>query len=117
MNHTQTDRIGALIILICSIGYAISSQNIPIPASLADSAITPRSLPMLLCVVAIVLSLWILIFSKPGAAQSWSHLRWAKLLGIVALMVAYAFTLRPLGFVLATTAFLFSGFLFLGARQ
>ncbi len=117
MDKLTKERLGALLILVFCIVYAISSVDIALPRSVVSTAFTPRSMPYLLSAVGIGLALVLLMFSPKSAPLELARYRWPQFAWTVALMVVYGLLLKPLGFVLATTLFLFVGFKSLGARS
>ncbi|MEM9581130.1 MAG: tripartite tricarboxylate transporter TctB family protein [Pseudomonadota bacterium] len=121
------DRWIALILLgIClAYGYAaFFTMDSGLAPFMRRNPIWPSTFPKLLSVMGIVASLIILLgLEKSGGKDAEIdyrrlheyHLGQALLL--LALMVAYALCLRPLGFMLSTTGFLILGAAILGERK
>ncbi len=87
--------------------------------------IWPSTFPKVLSVAGILVSLWILLgFEKPRESSE-AEIDYRKLtdykLGqvvfLIALMIVYALTLRPVGFLLSTTLFLILASVILGERK
>jgi putative tricarboxylic transport membrane protein len=110
------DRIGALLMLAFSIAYGLLSYRIPLLPFQEAAAFTARTGPKALAVLGIVLSLMLLV--KPGGeAPDTEGFTWGRGAILCGLMLFYAATVRPLGFIPATTLFLLGGFLTLGERR
>lgn len=112
------DRLGALLLLAFSIFYGVRIFHIPLLPFQADQAFTARTLPEALAVLGIVLSL-ILLFKRggSGAGPDLTGFRWGQAGLLCGLMVIYGLTVRPGGFLIATSLFLIGSFLVLGERR
>lgn len=137
------DRVSALVFLAFSIAYGVLATEIPVPPFVSAEPFTPRTLPLALSALGILLAL-AMLFTAPsprrlaqaaareGAAQGSAKdlpeeaetpppaavkFEWGKVLVLSLLMSAYGFTLKPLGFILATSLFLIGGYLVLGERR
>ncbi|WP_349358895.1 tripartite tricarboxylate transporter TctB family protein [Stappia sp.] len=128
------DRIGALLLLAFSLGYGAMIFNIPLLPFQANQAFTARTLPQALTVLGVVLSL-ALLFKPLREADRAADARWretmarllrrvpdhgfplGKVLMLCVLMVIYGLTVRPFGFLLATSVFLIGGMTVLGERR
>ncbi|MGP1394091.1 MAG: tripartite tricarboxylate transporter TctB family protein [Inquilinaceae bacterium] len=111
------DRLGALLLLAFSVFYGVRIFHIPLLPFQADQAFTARTLPEALAVLGIVLSL-ILLFKRGSAAgPDLAGFRWVQAGLLCGLMVIYGLTVRPGGFLIATSLFLIGGFLVLGERR
>ena len=121
------DRWIALILLGVCLAYGYTAW-FTMDGSLAPfmkrNPIWPSTFPKVLSILGIVASLIILLgFEKSTPKEAdidyrrlhEYHLGQALLL--LALMVAYAFSLRPLGFLVSTSAFLILGSYILGERK
>lgn len=121
------DRWIALVLLgICLIyGYAAwFTMDDNLAPFMRRNPIWPSTFPKLLSVLGIVASLVILLGfekSEPKEAEiDYRRLHEYKLgqaLMLLGLMVAYAFCLRPVGFLISTSSFLFLGAFILGERK
>ena len=121
------DRWIALVLLgVClAYGYAAwFTMDDSLAPFMRRNPIWPSTFPKVLSVLGIIATLFILLGvekSEPKEADidyrrlTEYHLGQALLL--LALMVAYALCLRPLGFLLSTTAFLVLGSFILGERK
>jgi len=114
------DRIGALLMLVFSLGYLSQIDNIRLLPFLQGGAFTPRTLPYVLAGLGIILSL-LLLFKKPPADDDgithWKQLHLGQAFLLCLAMVIYGLTVRPLGFVFTTTLFLIAGFIIMGERN
>ncbi len=111
------DRIGGLLLLAFSITYGLLSQNIHLLPFQANAAFHARTMPEVLAVMATGLSLLIILFPASLEAPRFSGLNWGLGFAFLALMSAYGFLVRPMGFLLATSLFLMIGFAMLGERK
>lgn len=111
------DRIGGLLLLIFSITYGLLSQKIHLLPFQANSAFHARTMPEVLSVVAIGLSVLVILFPGSDEKPRFSGLNWGLGAAFLVLMSAYGFLVRPLGFLLATSLFLMIGFALLGERK
>ncbi|WP_029058277.1 tripartite tricarboxylate transporter TctB family protein [Stappia stellulata] len=128
------DRIGALLMLAFSLGYGAMIFNIPLLPFQANQAFTARTLPQALSILGVVLSLALLLKPLRGTAREDDKIWRAnmirlltrvpglgfplgKVLMLCVAMVFYGFTVRPLGFLLATTLFLVASMYVLGERR
>jgi putative tricarboxylic transport membrane protein len=112
------DRIGALIMLVFSIGYGAMIFRIPLLPFQAQAAFTARTMPQALSLLGIALAL-VLLFKPPSGetAAKVAGLKWKTAAALCALMVFYGFTIRSLGFLISTNVFLIGSFLILGERR
>ncbi|MHA3915065.1 tripartite tricarboxylate transporter TctB family protein [Halovulum sp. GXIMD14793] len=121
------DRWIALILLgVClAYGYAAwFTMDSSLAPFMRRNPIWPSTFPKVLSILGIVASLSILLgFEKstPKEAEIDYRRLWDYHLGqallLLGLMVAYALCLRPLGFLLSTSAFLLLGSFILGERK
>ena len=128
------DRLGALILLAFSIGYGVMIYDIPLLPFQANQAFTARTLPQALAILGIVLSL-VLLFKPLSDDDRKTNARWRDAmahilrrvpgqtypLGRVAtlcvVMTIYGLSVRPAGFIVATSLFLICGMYILGERR
>lgn len=123
------DRWIALVILCITLVYgytAFFSMDAVLPPFMRHEMVWPSSFPKVLSVAACITALVILLgLEKPGKKASdpdvdyrrLTDYHWRQALCLLALMVAYALFLRPLGFIAATTGFLIFSSLVLGERN
>ncbi|MCT4611087.1 MAG: tripartite tricarboxylate transporter TctB family protein [Pelagimonas sp.] len=121
------DRWIALVLLgVClAYGYAAwFTMDAGLAPFMRRAPIWPSTFPKVLSILGIVTSLVILLGLEKGEAKTGDidyrrlgdyHLGQALML--LALMVAYALCLRPLGFLISTVAFLALGSAILGERK
>lgn len=117
------DRVAALVFLAFSIAYGIQTYQIPL-LGLGAGVMTPRTLPFVLAVSGIVVSLLLLVFGgakddggEHRVSRIFGGLHWRTVLLLLVLMVAYGLTLRWVGFIVSTCVFLSVGFALLGERR
>lgn len=121
------DRWIALILLgICaSYGYAAwFTMDADLAPFMRRNPIWPSTFPKALSVLGIIASLIILLGLEKGETSS-GDIDYRRLLDynlgqailLLALMVAYALCLRPMGFLFSTVAFLALGSFILGERK
>jgi len=122
------DKSIAVLFLVIAIIYGYASYTYPLLPFELNMVFLPNTMPMVLSVLGIVLSLIIILSStKTGDAGreslgdiDVSRLRDYKIgqaLGLIAAMLVYALALRPVGFIPATTLFLFGTGWILGERK
>jgi len=124
------DRVIALVILaVCLLyGYtAFFTMDAGLPPFMQRNPVWPSTFPKVLAVLGIVVSLFIALGFEKSPAKTTSEvdidlkrLREYKLgqaIALLVLMVCYAFSLRPLGFLVSTTLFLLLGSVILGERK
>lgn len=122
------DRWLALAILgLCLIyGYtAWFTMDANLPRFMQRNPVWPSTFPKALSVMGALCAIWILVFQKPmpepgtddvDYRKFWTY-RWGQAAVLVALMLAYAVALRPMGFVGSTVVFLVIGAWILGERR
>ena len=94
-----SDRILGLVALFVALAYIASATQIQ--TSFLSDPVGPKSFPILVGVIAVICSL-VLIF-KPDPDPDWPALRtFGALIVAVIVLVAYAYALKPLGFLLPT---------------
>ena len=113
------DRIGALFFLALAIAYYVMAGQIELYPGDEDYPINARTFPKFIGAVAAVVSFLILILPAKGADEriDWRGFDWRRPALLCLLMVAYGLTIKWPGFFLATSGFLFAGFLVLGERR
>lgn len=123
------DRWIALVILLVCLAYgyaAFFTMDQLLPPIMQRSPIWPSSFPKVLAIGAILLSLSVLLgFEKSAGKSDAADINLSNLgeykvgqaIGLLALMVAYALLLRPIGFLPATFLFLSTGSFILGERR
>jgi len=111
------DRIGGFVLLIFCITYGVLSQQIVLLPFQAKAAFHARTMPEILTVLGIALSLMVIF--KPGAGEKpkLGRQNWLVAGVFLVLMSLYGLTIRPLGFIPSTSIFLIAGFALLGERS
>ena len=95
----MSDRLFGVIVLIASIAYFLAASNIP-TGFLVDP-VGPKLFPRLVGAIAALCA--ILIILQPDEEPTWpGPAIWIRLAIAVTVLVAYAYTLKPLGFLIPT---------------
>ncbi len=121
--HVHKDKVGALIFLIFSVAYGVSSQDIEIPFFAEEDAFNSRTLPIALAILGGVTALLLLILPSSSSekeasiGQAFRGLYWKEVILLLILMVVYGLTIKVVGFIVSTTLFLALGFWVLGERR
>lgn len=93
------DRIFGLFMIVLALGYILSATNIQ--TSFMSDPVGPRVFPYLVAGVVILCSLVLVL--RPDPDTEWPGVTvYLKLAFATALLIAYALTIRPLGFILPT---------------
>ncbi len=121
--------ISGLFLLLCMVyGYTafVTMEANLLPFEL-NMTFLPNTMPKWLSVLGVIVGFVVVVQSGPKAAEEidpgeidYRNLRQYKLgqaFLLLALMVAYALLLRPIGFLFATTLFLAGGGIILGERR
>lgn len=123
------DRWVALVILLICLAYgytAFFTMDASLPPFMQRNPVWPSTFPKVLAVMGAVTALVILLgLEKPASEPKAQDINYRRLhdynlgqaLALLALMAAYAFMLRPAGFLISTTGFLIIGSLILGERR
>ncbi len=94
-----SDRIFGLVMLFAAAGYIFAAQQAQ--SGFMSDPIGPRAFPTLIGVVAAICSLFMIL--RPDPDPDWPAFR--TLLSIafaVVVLIAYAYSLKPLGFIIPT---------------
>ena len=93
------DRIFGLFMRVLALGYVLSATNIQ--TSFMSDPVGPRVFPYL--VAAVVALCGLVMVLKPDPDTEWPGLvMFGKLAFATAILLAYAMTIRPLGFIIPT---------------
>lgn len=116
------------IALVCVYGYAaFFTMDDSLPPILRRNPIWPSTFPKILTILGLIVGLIVLFTPKAAADKPAKdgaidltrlgdyHI--GQAIALLVLMVVYALTLRPLGFVVATVGFLVIGSVLLGERR
>ena len=93
------DRIFGAVMIVLALGYILSAMNIQ--TSFISDPVGPRIFPYMVAGVVIVCSLVMVLKPDPGAEWP-APLMALKIGAALALLVGYALTIRPMGFILPT---------------
>jgi putative tricarboxylic transport membrane protein len=119
----------AFIALCCVYGYAaFFTMDDSLPPILRRNPVWPSTFPKILTVLGIIVGLIVLFTRKPEATiaeakdgtidlSRLGDYHVGQAIALLVLMVIYALTLRPLGFVGSTIGFLVLGSVILGERR
>ncbi len=111
------DRIGGLILLVFCVSYGFLSQQIVLLPFQAKAAFHARTMPEILTVLGIALSLMVIFKPGSGEMPKLGKQNWLVAGLFLALMSLYGLTIRPFGFIFSTSVFLIAGFALLGERS
>ncbi|MEM9781786.1 MAG: tripartite tricarboxylate transporter TctB family protein [Pseudomonadota bacterium] len=122
------DRWLALGILLISAVYGYTAwfaMDGLLPPIMQRNPVWPSSLPKILSIIAIALSLAVILGfekeSEPKAGdinyRRLTEYKLAQAVVLIAMMIAYALLLRPRGFIAATVLFLAGGSMVLGEKR
>lgn len=119
--------IAVFFLLICLVyGYtAFFMMDGSLPPFMKRNPIWPSTFPKVLSILGMLTALAVLVTAKDDKEPDESAINYRRLgdynigqaLFLMGLMVAYAVCLRPIGFLTATTLFLFIGGYLLGERR
>jgi putative tricarboxylic transport membrane protein len=94
-----SDRIFGLLMALAALAYIAAARNIP--TSFLSDPVGPKAFPTAIGVVAALAAMF-LVF-RPDPEPQWPGLKTLGALALsVVVLVAYAYALKPLGFLLPT---------------
>jgi putative tricarboxylic transport membrane protein len=94
-----SDRIFGLVVLMLALAYIASATQIQ--TSFLSDPVGPKAFPILIGAVAAISALVLML--RPDPEPGWPGLRtFGALLIAVAVLVGYAYALKPLGFIAPT---------------
>lgn len=111
------DRIGALLMLVFSLFYWLHIDDIRVLPFQASSAMTGQTIPEILAVLGVGLSVLALLRPSSSEKLVLTGFQWRRAALICLLMIAYGFTVRPVGFLISTSLFLIGSIVVLGERR
>ena len=95
----SADRIFGGVMIVLALGYILSAMNIQ--SSFMTDPVGPRVFPYLVAGVVMICALAMMLRPDPNA--EWPGLSmFAKLAFATAVLVAYSYAIRPLGFIFPT---------------
>lgn len=117
----RIDRYIALALLAFSIGYGYLAWMHPLLPFEVRMPFKPNTLPLGLAGLGILFSSLILLLPKidePSKdAEGYRGFAWGQALILIAMMIAYALLLRPVGFIVSTTLFIAAAAWLLGETR
>lgn len=120
------DRWIAVIFLMISIVYGYSAYGYPLLPFELNMSFLPNTMPMVLSVAGIILSMIIILVPGIGygvddtnkeSNENLKDYRWGQATGLVLAMVLFALALRPIGFISSSVLFLVGAGWVLGERK
>jgi len=117
------EKLGALLILLFSMGYGLLATQIPLTFLASQEIFTARTMPYALSGLGIFFSLAILVLptadpaGKTSLAEETEGMDWTTAILLVVAMFLYGLILKWLGFIIASILFLLTGFWILGERR
>ena len=95
----RTDRILGAVVILVALAYIASAYNLP--AGNIFDKLGPKAFPIIIGIGLIIAATAVIL--KPDAEPDWPEGRTLLALAIaVVVLVIYAYTLKPLGFLLPT---------------
>lgn len=95
----MSDRLFGLAVILAGIAYIVSATTIQ--TGFMVDPLGPKAFPILVGSIAVLCA--VLIILKPDEQQSWpERATWLRLLLALITLIAYAYTLKPLGFLIPT---------------
>ncbi|MGB0385792.1 MAG: tripartite tricarboxylate transporter TctB family protein [Ardenticatenaceae bacterium] len=101
MKGYVTDRITGVLLLLFGIWYTWIGSALKAP--ILGDVLGPAAFPTLLGVLLCLLSIYLIVRPDPDPDWPTDITIWIKLGLIILSFVAYAYLIKPLGFMLATT--------------
>lgn len=117
------EKVGALLILLFSMGYGLLATKIPLTFLSSQETFTARTMPYALSVLGVLLSLAILVLpvvdpnGQKSLGEETEGMDWSTAIFLVVAMFIFGLTMKWLGFILASITFLCIGFWVLGERR
>lgn len=111
------NRVGGALILIFCVWYAWLIGDITLLPFQQGDAFTARTMPIALSALGIVLAILTIVLPHQKGRLGFGGLDWRRGLAFLVLMSVYGISIRPAGFLIATTGFLMVGFAMLGERR
>ena len=117
------EKVGALFLLIFSLGYGASAFRIPLIFLSQGETLNARTMPYALSITGVIISLLIIILPSmekgegTSARAALTGLNWKTVGLLIGLMIVYSVIMPWVGFVIASIIFLAAGFWVLGERN
>ena len=94
-----SDRIFGLVVVMVALGYILSATQIP--TTFLSDPVGSKTFPFLVGGIMVICGIYVMI--KPDPDPDWPALRTFGALAItIVVLVAYAYALKPLGFLIPT---------------
>jgi len=115
------DRVFGLLFLALSIAYGVEAQGIELYFGSAGSDFTARTFPTFLSFAGGIVA-FLMIIMPPARGEDAgdgfdAKFLWGKTGLLCLVMVGYGLTIKSIGFLIATSAFLIVGYAILGERN
>lgn len=116
------ERSLAIFFLALSIVYGVTAFFVidaALPPFVKMSPIWPSTFPKVISVIGILTG-FSLVFTKLKVSSTDASIKsyqWRPVIILLAMMIAYALLLRPVGFVVSTVCFITGGAMLLGERK
>lgn len=95
----RTDRVFGLVVILVALAYIVSAHNLP-PGNLFDK-LGPKAFPTLIGIGMIICAAVLVL--RPDGEPEWPSRPTLLALGFAtAVLVAYAYALKPMGFLVPT---------------
>ena len=109
----MTDRIVGSLVLLTTLGYVVMASQMQV--GFMSDPVGPKVFPYIIAAVMAVGGLYMLI--RPDPNPKWPEAKfWLPFTGVLLSLVAYAYLIVPLGFILTTTLEMTLLSLLFGAR-
>lgn len=113
--------VAALVLFAVFAAYGFEALSIPLFPGQEDEPFKPRTMPVALAAIGMFL-VGIRIFrltatQEDDGERALLSYNWLPAIWLCVVMVAYGFLMDRIGFIVATTLFLITGFLLLGERR
>lgn len=94
-----SDRIFGLVVVMVALGYILSATQIP--TTFLSDPVGSKTFPFLVGGIMVICGIYVMI--KPDPDPDWPALRTFGALAItIVVLVAYAYALKPVGFLIPT---------------
>lgn len=94
-----SDRIFGLVVVMVALGYILSATQIP--TTFLSDPVGSKTFPYLVGAIMVICGTYLMV--RPDADPNWPAARTFGALAItVVVLVAYAYSLKPLGFLIPT---------------
>lgn len=113
-----SSRIVGILFLILFVAYGWFASQIPLDFWSEKEVFNARSMPYLIAVAGSLVSLLLVLVPQINLIDERFHkFKWMRFAGLVLLMVGYGMTIELLGFILASSLLLLTGYWIMGERR